>query len=247
MCYPAFLETWIPEVNKMNAGKVGEPYFYPDSMIRFLAVLYGKGFDYRALQGIMRGLSRHFYDFPVISFSQIRRRMLELPLTFNSKADDLVVGIDGSGMKVSNRGEWIRQAWGIRRGWIKVVILGDSEGNIVDIRVGNEDLDERKSGRGMLRKNSKNVKKAMMDGLHDCEDTFNLCKKLEIEPAIKIRDNASEKTNQFLRSICLLTLESWGQLLYREAIVILLQNLPKSTALPPDLPLPELVFFYKSP
>jgi len=45
----------------------------------------------------------------------------------------------------------------------------------------------------MLRKNSKNVIKAMMDGLHDCKDTFNLCKGLEIEPAIKIRDNASEK------------------------------------------------------
>ncbi len=163
------------------------------SMIRFLAVLYGKGFEYRALQGIMRGLSRHFYDFPVISFSQIRRRMLELPLSFNAKADDLVVGIDGSGMKVSNRGEWIRQAWGIRRGWIKVVILGDSEGNIVDIRVGNEDLDERSSGRGLLRKNGRNIKKAMMDGMHDCKDTFNLCNKLGIDPAIKIRDNASEK------------------------------------------------------
>ncbi len=107
----------------------------------------------------MRGLSKHFYDFPVISFSQIRRRMLELSLSFNAKADDLVVGLDGTGMKVSNRGEWIRQAWGIRRGWIKVIIMGDSEGNIVDIRVGNEDLDERKSGRGMLRKKAKILRK----------------------------------------------------------------------------------------
>ena len=73
---------------------------------------------------------------------------------------------------------------GIRRGWIKVVIIGDIKGNIVDVRVGNEDLDERKSGRGMLRKNSKNVKKAMMDGLHDCEDTFKLCRKLVIDTAI---------------------------------------------------------------
>jgi len=190
---PAFLETWIPEVKKMNVGKVGEPYFYPDSMIRFLAVLYGKSFDYRALEGIMRGFSRHFYDFPVISFSQIRRRILKLPLSFDPKANDLIVGVDGTGMKVSNRGEWIRQAWGIRRGWIKVVILGDSKGNIVDIRIGNEDLDERKSGRGMVRKNCRNIKTAMMDGLHDCKDTFNLCRKLGIGTAIKIRENASEK------------------------------------------------------
>jgi len=140
------------------------------------------------LSNLIRYKNQNVRKSCVISFSQIRRRMLELPLSFDAKADDLVVGLDGTGVKVSNRGEWIRQAWGIRRGWIKVVILGDSKGNIVDIRVGNEDLDERKSGRGMLRKNGKNVKKAMMDGLHDCEDTFNLCKKLEIEPAIKIRD-----------------------------------------------------------
>ncbi len=87
----------------MNAGKVGEPYTYPDSMIRFLAVLYAKGFEYRALQGIMRGLSRHFYNFPVISFSQIRRKIQKLPLNFDAKSNDLIVGIDGSGMKVSNR------------------------------------------------------------------------------------------------------------------------------------------------
>jgi len=107
-------------------------------------------------------LSRHFYDFPVISFSQIRRRMLKLPMNFEAKSNDLIVGIDGTGMKVSNRGEWIRQAWDVRRSWIKVVILGDSKGNIVDVRVENEDLDERKSGRGMIRKNCINIKKAMM-------------------------------------------------------------------------------------
>lgn len=45
----------------------------------------------------------------------------------------------------------------------------------------------------MLRKNGRKIKKAMMDGMHDCEDTFDLCKELEIEPAIKIRENASEK------------------------------------------------------
>jgi hypothetical protein len=45
----------------------------------------------------MRGLSRHFYNFPVISFSRIRRRMPNLPLSFDAKADDLIVGVDGSG------------------------------------------------------------------------------------------------------------------------------------------------------
>jgi hypothetical protein len=187
---PVFIETWLMEIKELNRNKVGQPYLYPQSLVRFLAILHAKGFDYRALQGVMRALSKRLGSFPVISFSQIRRRILELPLQFKPKSGDLVVGIDGSGIKVSNRGEWMRQKWKVRRGWIKVVIMGDTEGNIVDIRIGNEDLDERKSARGMLRKNKKHIKKALMDGLHDCEDTFDLCDEFDIEPGIKIRENA---------------------------------------------------------
>ena len=37
---PEFLYSWNDEIKQMNAGKVGEPYLYPESMIRFLAVLH---------------------------------------------------------------------------------------------------------------------------------------------------------------------------------------------------------------
>lgn len=190
---PRFLETWLEEIKELNFGKVGEPFLYPNSLIEFLAVLKSKGFDYRALEGITRALSKRLGNFPVICFSQIRRRILALPVSFDVKSNELVVGADGSGMKVSNRGDWIREAWNIRRGWIKIVILGDIKGNIVDVRVGNENLDERASARGMLRKNSKNIKKALMNGLHDCEDTFDLCDELCIEAGIKIRENANDE------------------------------------------------------
>ncbi len=190
---PRFLDTWLDEIKKMNHRKVGQPFLYPTSMIEFLAFFKSKGFDYRSLQGIMRGFSKKLGPFPVISFSQIRRRIKKLPLSFRAKSTNLVVACDGSGMKVSNRGEWIREKWRIRRGWIKVVIMGDTKGNIVDIRIGNENLNERASSRGMIRKNKKNISKVIMDGYHDCEDTFNLCNQLRIEPSIKIRENASNK------------------------------------------------------
>jgi len=190
---PVFLETWLKEIKEINLNKVGQPYLYPPSMIKFLAILHVKGFDYRSLEGIIYSLSIRLGNFPVISFSQIRRRILELPLQFKAKADNLIVGIDGSGVKVSNRGEWMRQKWKVRRGWIKVVIMGDTKGNIIDIRIGNEDLDERRAARGLLRKNKKHIRKALMDGLHDCEDTFNLCDELGIEPGIKIRKGANEE------------------------------------------------------
>ncbi len=189
---PRFLETWIDEIKEANAGKVGEPYLYPNSLIEFLAILHAKGFVFRELQGIVKALSKNFNNFPVISFSQIRRRILKLALKFNAKASNLIAGIDGSGIKVANRGDWIREKWRVQRGWIKVVILGDVNGNIVDIRIGNENLDERAAGRGMIRDNKKNIKKILADGLHDCEDTFNLLDKSSIESGIKIRENASD-------------------------------------------------------
>lgn len=189
---PRFLETWNEEIQDMNHSKVGQPYLYPESLIEFLAVLKAKGFAFRELEGIVRALSKRFNNFPVIVFSQIRRRMLKLPLTFKAKGTNLVVGVDGSGMKVSNRGEWIRQKWAVRRGWIKVVILGDVEGNIVDIRIGNEDVDERAAGRGMLRNSKENIGKVLADGLHYCQPTFALCDAFGLETGIKIREDADE-------------------------------------------------------
>jgi len=192
---PLFLDTWINEINEMNSGKIGNPYIYSKSQIEFLAVLHAKGFDYRSLQGIMQGLSERLGNFPVISYSQISRRFNALNLKFNLDFEEkLIVGIDGTGNKVSNRGEWIRHKWKVQKGWIKVVIMGTTDGKTVDVRVGNENLDERKAARGMLRKNKKKIKKAFFDGLHDCKDTFNLCNKLGLEPVIKIRKNASTKS-----------------------------------------------------
>lgn len=190
---PIFLDTWLEETKAMNHCKVGQPYLYPESMIEFLSILHLKSFDYRALEGILKGISNRLGDFPVISFSQIRRRMIKLEYSFSPKKDNLLVAVDGSGLKVSNRGDWIRKQWNIERGWVKVVIMGDTDGNIVDIRVGNENLDENACGRGMMRNNHSCIDKFMGDGLHDVRSNFKLCNQFGIEPVIKIRKNASTK------------------------------------------------------
>lgn len=192
---PAFLETWLRETEEMNRGKVGQPYLYPNSLIEFAAILHAKGFDYRSTNGILKGLSGLVgVSFPVISYSQICRRVNALDIKFGVHGSDLIVGCDGSGMKVSNRGDWIRKTWKVKRGWIKVVVMGSLDGKTVDIRVGNEKLDERKAARGMIgKKNVGAVGKVLLDGLHDCRDTFNLCSGRDIEPVINIRKNASTR------------------------------------------------------
>jgi len=189
----SFIETWLDEIKYLNLNKVGQPFLYPDSLIKFLALFKAKGFDFRSLEGIVRGFSKKFGNFPVICFSQIRRRILNLKFKFAPKKYDLITGTDGTGFKVSNRGEWIRQKWKIRRGWVKVVILGDSKGNVVDIEVSNEKLDENKAHRKLLKRNHKQINTNMGDGLYDTKENFNLYNKLNINPVIKIRKDASTR------------------------------------------------------
>ena len=198
---PAFLLTWNDELAKMNAGKVGQPYLYPESMIKFLAVLHCK-FDFRGLEGFMRWLSKINLNFPVIDYSQICRRYNVLDIDFKILEEDmkdyLDVGTDGSGEKSTKRGGWMREQWKVKKGWIKVVIMGceNKKGKkyTIDIRVGNENLDERAAARGMVRKNHKNINVLFADGLHENEAMFDLCEKYQIPTAIKLRDNCSART-----------------------------------------------------
>ena len=200
---PAFLLVWIEEIKKINAGKVGQPYLYPESMIKFLAVLHCKSFDYRSLEGFMKWLSENYkYQFTVISYSQICRRVNALNIDFHILEEDmkdyLEVGVDGSGEKSTKRGGWMREKWKVKKGWIKVVIMGAKNKKnrkyVIDIRVGNEDLDERAVARQMIRDNHKNIGKFDADGLHESEATFDLCEKYQIPTAIKLRENCSTKT-----------------------------------------------------
>jgi hypothetical protein len=199
---PEFFYTWNDEIKNMNAGKVGEPYLYPESMIKFLAILHCKGNDFRTLEGMMRGIRDIGpYKFPVIDYSQICRRFNALDVNFEIMEEDmkehLDAGIDGSGEKSTKRGGWMREKWKVKKGWIKVVIMsvkGKKGKYVIDIRVGNENLDERAVARGMVRKNQKNIKVLFADGLHENEAMFDLCEKYQIPTAIKLRDNCSTKT-----------------------------------------------------
>ncbi len=199
---PAFLLFWNDELARMNTGKVGQPYLYPESMIKFLAVLHCK-FDFRGLEGFMRWLSEnHKFQFPIIDYSQICRRYNALEVDFKILEEDmkdyLEVGVDGSGEKSTKRGGWMREKWKVKKGWIKVVIMGCKNKNdkkyVIDIRVGNEDMDERAAGRGMVRKNHKNIGVLFADGLHENEAMFDLCDEHDIPTAIKLRENCSVKT-----------------------------------------------------
>ncbi len=85
-------------------------------MIEFIAYFHDRGFAYRECQGILQGFSDNYkYQFPVICYTQICRRVNEMEINFETVEEDLVVGIDGTGEKVTNRGEWIREKHGVKK------------------------------------------------------------------------------------------------------------------------------------
>ncbi len=62
------------------------------------------------------------------------------------KEDDIVIAADASGIKVANRGEWVRKKWHIRRGFIiKMHVAVDKESKeIVAIKVTKEHVHDGK-------------------------------------------------------------------------------------------------------
>lgn len=194
----SFLDSFSLELKDMNKNKVGRPYQYSKSFIEFESKLQPY-FDYRSIQGICQALSEKVDRFPVNHFTNVCERVNDLDLDLPNIDFDkpIYVGNDGSGVKVSNRGEWIRQKWQVRRGWIKAVITMDVEGKqLLDIEVfekGDSEPDIFERHVKKLVKKGVKIRKACGDGAHDKRKLFNALEKQGIEQVLKPRCNASTK------------------------------------------------------
>ena len=58
---------------------------------------------------------------------KVNRRVNKLDIKVNESigSDAIVIAIDSTGIKVSNRGEWIRDKWHIRKGYLKIHVAVD--------------------------------------------------------------------------------------------------------------------------
>jgi hypothetical protein len=198
-----FLETWSEDLHSMNKGKVGARYLYPDPYITFLGYTHIMlGVDYRGLEGFTRGLTR-LAQVPSPDYTTICRRVNRLRIAIKTtlldhRGEDVVVSLDSSGVKVSNRGEWMREKWRVRRGWIKVHVVVEEKGKqcvalaVTDDSVGDQEMFAplvwmagevvRSVGGRMVQVNA--------DGIHDTRGSFTVLDELGVTPGIKIRRNA---------------------------------------------------------
>ena len=107
----SFLQNWRAELKKMNKGKEGPHYRYPNSLISLLATVHVCLLPYRQLEGFLRMMSIHIKklkevmpDFTTIWW-RVARMKINLDPKINPEKDDIVIAVDSTGIKVTNRGE----------------------------------------------------------------------------------------------------------------------------------------------
>ena len=191
----SFVKTWSEELECMNEGKRGSPYEYPDSLMQFCAVFYHFfHLPYRQLEGVLRGLSRFIPDLKAPDYSTPNRRFskLEIDLPSRDPHKPLIIAVDSSGIKVTNRGEWMRlKHKGERKGWIKVHIVVDVESKeLLAVEVTDECVGDSKMFKSLLEK-IENIEDVLADGAYDTNDNFNYMDGRGVgPPGIKVRANA---------------------------------------------------------
>jgi len=107
--------------------------------------------------------------------------------------DYLIIAIDSTGIKVTNRGQWIRDKWGIRKGYLKIHIAVDIKSKkILSMKeVTDEHIHDSKMLpeliQSIIKSNSATASKLFADGAYDSNETFRYLSDNGILPCIKVR------------------------------------------------------------
>ena len=121
-----FLDNWDVDLAKMNENKNGKKYKFPDSFILIIShIRVYFHLPYRQTEGIMKATVGKNLTYPPC-YSQICRRINKLDIDINNSIDDddfvIIIAADSTGIKVTNRGQWMRDKWHIKnkKGYLKI-------------------------------------------------------------------------------------------------------------------------------
>src|SRR5689334_11527773 len=203
------IDNWDVELKQMNKDKVGEPYHYPNTFLLLLG--YAKAYfhlPYRQTEGIAQGHAKG--KLPSIpDFTTINRRINKLNIQINnnnnnnnnnkdkvSRDEYLIIAIDSTGIKVTNRGQWMRDKWNAKKkGYLKIhVAVNVKSKKILSLNITDEYVHDGKVLPKLVDDivKSKNITvgKIIADGAYDSNAVFKCLADSGILPCIKVRKNA---------------------------------------------------------
>jgi len=200
------------ELARMNAGKVGRPFDYPHSMVEYARRRHAKGgIDYRSLEGELREIMK-LTGKKAISYSQMFKRCKKLDMmgaatvekdpewvraanTSNrTRGGRIVAAADTTGMKLTVRGEWMREKWKIHRGWVKMHVLADTAtGKVLSYCITTEETADHKTLLALVDDavaKGHALDRVYMDGAYDTKAIWRGMKERDIGMITNIRKNA---------------------------------------------------------
>lgn len=192
------IKNWDNELDKINDGKEGASYRYPNSFVQLLGYMRAYfHLPYRQTEGVVRAHAGK--EIPSIpDYSTINRRVNKLNIKINEKiGNDIIIALDSTGIKIANRGEWMRHKWHIKRGYLKIHVAVDiNKKKIVSLEVTSEEVHDGSRLKKLVSNASENndVKRVIADGAYDSKENFRYLFDNGIEAAIKVRKNSSDRS-----------------------------------------------------
>lgn len=203
----ALVENWDEELAKMNEGKVGSPYLFPNSLIELQAIWHAKSIPYRMIKGVTIQLVEMSQLPAYNDYSTANRRVNKLSLKLAlPEGDCLRIFSDGTSFQVVEGGEYLRMKYGKKnRKWVQVIIWGDPETKEpVSFEVNIVQESELASAKMQLKElmaQGVNIEAAGGDGAFDEIDLWNWLEWEGITPIIKPDKNAKEDSDSLLRNL----------------------------------------------
>jgi len=197
------INNWDTELKDMNKDKVGEPFHYPNTFLLLLG--YAKAYfhlPYRQTEGITQAHAKGKVP-SIPHFTTINRRINRLDIKINDNKsskeledDYIIIAIDSTGIKVTNRGQWMRDKYGIRKGYLKIhIAVNVKTKKILSIKVTDEHAHDSKALPGLIDGVVKSdsvtaIGKLFGDGAYEGNEIFRYLGDNGILPCIKVRKNA---------------------------------------------------------
>ena len=186
------------ECREMNRGKTGRGFRYPEQLIEVMMYLYEYiGTPYRQTQGLAESM---FGKGNVPSYSTIFRRMskLDRELCPVRHIGDMTIAVDSTGIKITDRGDWMRHKHGtIRKGHIKMHMAAATGTNLI---TAVSITDEHSHDSGQLVRLAEDsmrigsVKKILADGAYDTARIFEYARQNGIKLGVPVRKNSRPDT-----------------------------------------------------
>lgn len=205
-----FLDSWGQEIERMNRNKKGKPFVFPDSFILAIGYIrYSFHLPYRQTEGIIKATGKRLPSNP--SYGHICKRInrLNIDIKREKLVDDLVITIDSTGIKVTNRGQWMSDKWHKqnKKGYLKIHVAVDTKTKeILALEVTSEKVHDSRMLKKLVNQvlnsssgssSSKNQPLNMIrrisasaDGAYDSNANFRYLEEKGIKPGIKVRKNS---------------------------------------------------------